>query len=251
MSSLNKRHLFDKSLGVRVDLKCVPVISGRLKQIGATFLVHDIPKAVCICDCGQRVVVSRDHLRSGHTKSCGCSLKEFVGAAKTTHGKSKTAEYFVWSNMVQRCTNPKKERYPRYGGRGIKVCERWNVFVNFIADMGPRPSLQHSIDRIDNDGNYEPGNCRWATRKQQQSNNSRTRMVSAFGETKMFTEWRKDHRLEVAFITFERRLNNGESPEYAMKKRKRVCPCSESKREKLREYHRNRRELLKELEPKP
>lgn len=90
-----------------------------------------------------------------------------------THGGTYTREYRVWWDMHQRCGNPKNERYPKYGGRGISVCERWADFGLFIADMGPRPSSDHSIDRKDNDGNYEPNNCRWATRSEQQRNKGR------------------------------------------------------------------------------
>lgn len=89
---------------------------------------------------------------------------------RTTHGLSKTPEYRAWSSMWQRCTNPKNVRYARYGARGVTICDRWQSFENFLADMGPRPSVGHSVDRNDNDGNYEPSNCRWATRSEQQRN---------------------------------------------------------------------------------
>jgi|GEM_PF-1342758 len=89
---------------------------------------------------------------------------------RTTHGLSKTPEYRVWASMWQRCSNPNNLRYNRYGERGIGICERWEKFENFLADMGPRPSKGHSIDRKDNEGNYEPSNCRWATRSEQQKN---------------------------------------------------------------------------------
>lgn len=85
----------------------------------------------------------------------------------TTHGLSYTPEYRVWAEMLQRCNNPNNPRYNDYGGRGIKVCKEWNRFINFYNDMGPRPSNRHSLDRIDNDGDYTPSNCRWATSKQQ------------------------------------------------------------------------------------
>lgn len=87
-----------------------------------------------------------------------------------SHGMTKTPEYRAWASMRQRCANPKSARYDNYGGRGISVCDRWQSFEAFFADMGPRPTSEHSIDRIDNDGNYEPGNCHWATRSEQQQN---------------------------------------------------------------------------------
>lgn len=86
------------------------------------------------------------------------------------HGRSRMPEYFAWKNVIYRCTNPSSSVYKYYGGRGIAVCDRWKDFDNFLADVGPRPSVKHSIDRIDNDGNYEPGNVRWATKKVQMNN---------------------------------------------------------------------------------
>lgn len=125
----------------------------------------------CLCDCGSLCLVSTNNLRSGDgTISCGCLHSErFHGTV--THGflrnYLKPAEYRVWSTMRQRCSNPKNAKYPLYGGRGIVVCDRWNDFALFLADMGPRPSPRYSIDRFpNNDGNYEAGNCRWANPKQ-------------------------------------------------------------------------------------
>ena len=145
------------------------------------------PSWVCQCDCGQATTVVAHHLISGNTTSCGCHGRNGL---HRTHGLSKTApEYLTWGRMIQRCTNQRHPKYPRYGGRGITVCERWRSFENFYADMGARPSPLHSIDRIDNDGNYEPGNCRWATPKQQVRNRSNTRMLTIDGVTLPQAEW--------------------------------------------------------------
>lgn len=118
---------------------------------------------LCKCVCGNYKVVTGSHLRSGHTKSCGCTKR-----MQTIHGGSYTPEYTAWLGMKSRCYNSNHNRYIHYGGRGITVCDRWkDSFENFLADMGKRPSENLSIDRIDNDGNYEPSNCRWATGKVQ------------------------------------------------------------------------------------
>lgn len=130
----------------------------------------------CLCVCGRTCVVDISHLKSGNTKSCGCLMHEWStsGKAPLKHGGAKgghTVEYNAWAKMRQRCYNPKDHKYPNYGGRGITVCERWNSdFAAFLADMGPRPSPTHSINRINNDGNYEPSNCNWATPKEQSNN---------------------------------------------------------------------------------
>jgi hypothetical protein len=126
---------------------------------------------LCRCDCGEVRIISSEYLRRGAVKSCGCYRKE---AAKrfTTHGKKQTAEYRSWLAMKTRCYNPNEPFWHRYGGRGIKVCDRWRTsFENFFADMGQRPSFKHTLDRWPNyDGDYEPGNCRWATRSEQSAN---------------------------------------------------------------------------------
>ena len=160
----------------------------------------------CLCKCGETSLVTGKNLRSGNAMSCGC--------ARWTHGMSKTPTYRCWIDLLRRCTNPTTQRFASYGGRGIKICKRWEVFENFLADMGPRPSKGYSIDRIDNDGNYEPGNCRWATHKEQCNNTRKTLRITFNGETRTFVEW-----CEITGLSYEKlrcRLRRGWSVEKAL-----------------------------------
>lgn len=123
----------------------------------------------CRCACGGEGLFPPYNLKSGRSRSCGCLRSDVTTRRNTRHGHSGSPLYKVWAEMIQRCTNRSHSRWPDYGGRGITVCERWMDFANFFADMGERPD-DLSIDRINNDGNYEPGNCRWATHSQQNRN---------------------------------------------------------------------------------
>jgi hypothetical protein len=124
---------------------------------------------ICRCDCGTQLDVVGDNLRTGNTRSCGCLKKELSISRPFKHGQSHTLAYRSWHGARSRCTDPEDPAYSYYGARGITFCARWDKFENFLADMGDRPRGR-SLDRIDNDGNYEPDNCRWATRAEQRKN---------------------------------------------------------------------------------
>lgn len=144
---------------------------------------------LCRCDCGTEREVFIPSLRRGVSRSCGCLHVELLRARATTHGLTGTSEHKIWKGIRKRCSNARTEMFSHYGGRGIRVCERWESFENFLADMGPRPSPRHSLDRIDNDGHYEPGNCRWATRKEQTRNRRKTKFVTWKGERRSVPAW--------------------------------------------------------------
>lgn len=152
---------FSRLLVLKRDLN----IGGKGKQI----------KWICQCDCGNITSSGSYELRKGTTKSCGCfSRYRDHTQDNIRHGMHKTRTYHSWEQMKQRCQNPKATRYPSYGAVGITVCERWQLFDNFFADMGDRPEGK-TLDRINPFGNYEPGNCRWATYKEQANNQRRHR----------------------------------------------------------------------------
>ena len=150
----------------------------------------------CICDCGNEVIIASSNLTSGNSRSCGCLASEqaserLIGHTYSlTHGHTrnynKTKEYIAWTSMKDRCYNTNRHNYHRYGGRGIKVCERWlNSFEEFLEDVGKSPGDEYSIDRKDNDGNYEPGNVRWATVEEQ----SMSRTWNAKNKEKVYFVW--------------------------------------------------------------
>ena len=152
----------------------------------------------CACACGATVVRRWKYIRTGETTSCGCvhaAQMSAFGSRGKTHGRTarraRPALYVIWGSLKKRCLCPTSRDYKDYGGRGIKVCERWlHSFADFEADMGPRPSLAHSIDRYPNkDGDYEPGNCRWATLTEQGRNKRNNHMVTIDNETLCFSEW--------------------------------------------------------------
>lgn len=156
----------------------------------------------CRCLCGNESVALTGSLTSGNTQSCGCRKRDEAAARLTRHGGKHTPEYAVWNGMRKRCENPRNAKYADYGGRGIKVCDRWRDFAVFMSDMGPRPSPKHSIDRRDNNRGYEPENCAWVLRDEQ-NRNQRQRADNSSGHTGVI--WHKNSRKWEAFIGFQGR----------------------------------------------
>jgi hypothetical protein len=153
------------------------------------------------CECGTEKEVRRTHVNAGRVLSCGCLNRSIHAAKLRTHGLSKTPEYRVWTFMIVRCTNVAADDYPRYGGRGITVCDRWREsFENFFADMGTRPTTGHSIERKDNDGPYSPENCVWATREVQGRNKRNNRRIEVDGVTRTAIEWAEVTGIKAATI---------------------------------------------------
>ena len=176
-------------------------------------------RLLCRCDCGTEKTVGLDEMRHGRIQSCGCLQRERLVAANKTHGHSKIQDgrhsrvYSAWAGMLQRCSNPKTIAYEHYGGRGITVCEKWRSFEAFLADMGEPPD-GHSLDRIDNDGNYEPGNCRWATQKTQSNNKRVNRTLTLGTVTDTISGWAE--RIGLTHQTLQSRLRLGWSVERAL-----------------------------------
>jgi hypothetical protein len=186
---------------------------------------------LCRCECGTVKEVEGVSLRQGRSTSCGCFAREVTMAVNRTHGHTAghgpTAEYRCWRHILGRCYNPSVQSFPQYGGRGIEVCPRWrSSFENFLADVGPRPSPRHSIDRIDFNGHYEPQNVRWATAKRQANNTSRNHYISAFGERKTLQQWSEYHGIQGP--TIRKRLRLGWSPERAVSEPLRATSSSPS-----------------------
>lgn len=165
----------------------------------------------CLCECGKSKVYYASQLLGNDYKSCGCS--QFKGYP--AHGKNGIPEHKVWQSMVGRCESPSNPNKHRYAERGITVCERWrNSFNSFYEDMGPRPTSKHTLERIDNDKGYEPGNCKWATRKEQGRNRSTCHYLEFQGEKLSVVEWAE--RIGVKPETLHGRLRNGWSVEKAL-----------------------------------
>ncbi|MFA7176145.1 MAG: hypothetical protein WC114_02765 [Smithellaceae bacterium] len=176
---------------------------------------------VCLCDCGQYIIVHRGHLQSGRISSCGCLRAELTANRNRnsqhsrTHGLSDHPYYTIWAGMLHRCEHPNATGYANYGGRGIRVCDRWKQsFAAFIADMGERPSPSHSIDRINTYGDYAPDNCRWATAVEQSRNTRRNRWLTFRGKTLLVGQWAE--ALGMSYGTIYGRLQRGWTAQEAL-----------------------------------
>jgi len=218
------------------------------KKVGRLLVMYRIPRQPkdrnvfwhCQCDCGNTTIAAGANIGKT-TFSCGCLAKETAAnllrgnTNNRTHHMSKSLEYRIWGKLLQRCLNPNNLKYPIYGERGITVCDRWkDSFEAFYADMGPKPSSVHSIDRINNNGNYEPSNCRWATAGEQVRNRSVTNFIEIDGVTLCVADWVK-------------RLGFYKSKPYEMVKKRKSAkdktPRFESVEAAVRELH--RRHMLK------
>lgn len=194
----------------------VDVCGQRFGRLIVVERVNKIGRGVwkCKCDCGKEATVTQSNLKVGRTRSCGCLKIDETRKLLTTHGCTDTVLHNLWMGMLSRCSNKNEKSYPRYGGRGISVCDRWKEsFVNFKNDVGERPD-GCSLDRINNDGNYEPGNVRWATRAVQARNTRRTIMITAFGETLCIQD--QANKFAIGASIVRSRINLGWSIEDAL-----------------------------------
>lgn len=169
---------------------------------------------VCLCDCGKETIVRTTNLRA--TKSCGCIKSESTRKTHYKHGHTAnyeyTREYIAWCGMLSRCYNKNDKGYHNYGGRGISVCDRWRgSFKSFFADVGERPVGDYSLDRINNDGDYEPSNVRWATRRQQSRNRRDTRLITIDGRTQCVLDWCREYSTKDK-VVYERINRRGWDP---------------------------------------
>lgn len=169
---------------------------GRIKYPKSTVILIK-----CRCLCGNEIVVRKPHFINNHTKSCGCLNKEKTSQINKTHGLSNSSTYGSWMSMIQRCTNKKMIYFNRYGGRGIKICDSWLKFDNFLLDMGIKPNDDYQLDRIDNNGNYEKNNCKWSSRLENCNNKNNNIKYNYKGELLSITEISKLSNIKRSTIS--------------------------------------------------
>jgi hypothetical protein len=187
---------------------------GRLTVLRRDASKHGRAFWFCLCDCGLERSVSGCHLRCGQTQSCGCLRAERQLQVHTKHGGKGSAEYRCWRSMLQRCSNPRNASWARYGSRGITVDPALQTFEGFLEAIGPRPSPRHSVDRIDNEGHYEPGNVQWALPKPQARNRASNRILIYDGRSQSMAGWAEEMRLPYPVL--QKRLGAGWAIERAL-----------------------------------
>jgi hypothetical protein len=194
---------FTNMIGKKFAFLTVVSLHGKNKHGQLVWLVK--------CACGCKKFVLGTNLRLGRTKSCGCKTKVFISKSATTHGMSrrgcKSSEYVTWANMIARCYKPSNPSYFRYGAVGITVCDRWMKFINFFEDMGKKPSPLYTIDRIKSNIGYEPGNCKWATKKEQSLNLCHTKVIQIGNERDSIAGWCK--KAGISRVTYLCRVRQG------------------------------------------
>lgn len=184
----------------------------RFGRLVASYFVERVESGGALwcfsCDCGNSIVRNVKSVRTGTTRSCGCLFRETMIERNTKHGlcKNNPKEYRSWKDMRGRCNTPTDSDYADYGGRGIRVCERWDDFAAFLADMGKRPD-GCTIDRVDVNGDYEPGNCRWAPAKVQANNKRTNHLIQMRGETRTLQQWCDELAIEPSKVRY--RLKKG------------------------------------------
>ncbi|MFV5474977.1 hypothetical protein VXQ12_05770 [Acinetobacter baumannii] len=172
---------------------------------------------ICECECGNAKHMMADNLRKkDRIPSCGCYKSEYFSNLNSSHKLSKTRVYRSWASAKQRCINPNDTNYHQYGARGIKICDRWNSFENFLEDMGYPETVSLTIERIDVNGDYEPSNCRWATSKEQARNKTNTTFYEFNGKKMIITDW--EEFLGIRVVTLRKRLEMGWSIERVFSK---------------------------------
>jgi hypothetical protein len=172
---------------------------------------------LCRCDCGNTTAVALSDLRGGHTQSCGCLVSDFYIQRNTRHGMAHDPLYPIWLGVIKRCTNPAMKYFADYGGRGIRICDEWRhdfqAFYDHVIQLPHYGEKGYTLDRIDNDSNYEPGNMRWATRSEQARNRRNNHMISFDGKTQSAAEWSEETKVPYATLVY--RLRSGWPPERA------------------------------------
>lgn len=183
-------------------------IFGRLKVLAYAGKRGTRSHWYCLCECGNCSTPEVSCLRNGTTASCGCLGREHQRAATSTHKMSQTSIWQIWRGVKRRCLDPRVKGYKNYGGRGVKICSRWREsFENFYADMGDRPSRRHSLERRNNDGDYTPENCYWATDIEQHNNTRRSRFLEFQGKKQTITQWARE--LDINVATLYNRVKRG------------------------------------------